>query len=121
MISYKVVVGYNSHPRTHVPTPRRCKIVHLVIRGTPSSVARQIFKHPNYAAKMVEEIGMIIRKELTTLCSDNANSILLRSTDKSDLIKFTWDQFLSEVGVHAPSLLKILSMAVHENQSSRNK
>ena len=70
---------------------------------------------------MVEEIGQIIRKELTTLCSDNANSILLRSTDKSDLMKFTWDQFLSEVDVHAPSLLKILSMAVHKNQSSRNK
>uniref|UniRef100_A0A1X7V244 Uncharacterized protein n=1 Tax=Amphimedon queenslandica TaxID=400682 RepID=A0A1X7V244_AMPQE len=95
-----VVIGYKSQPRTHVPTPRGGKIVHLVIRGTPSSVAKQILKHPNYSSKMVEEIGKMIKKELTTLCSENANSMLLRSNNKSDLMQFTWDQFLPEAYNH---------------------
>uniref|UniRef100_A0A1X7SZ01 Uncharacterized protein n=1 Tax=Amphimedon queenslandica TaxID=400682 RepID=A0A1X7SZ01_AMPQE len=95
-----VVIGYKSQPRTRVPMPRGGKIVHLVVRGTPSSVAKQILKHPNYSSKMVEEIGKMIKKELTTLCSDNANSMLLGSNNKYDLMQFTWDQFLPEVYNH---------------------
>lgn len=57
---HEVVVGYNK-PRTHkVSTPMRAKIDHLVVRGTPLSVASQILKHPDYVSAMIGEIGKLL-------------------------------------------------------------
>ena len=62
---------------------------------------------------MVTEIGKVIRKEVKSLCSDKAASIL-KESDKSNLVQFTWEKVLAEIQLLAPTLLKLLQTVLEK-------
>ena len=68
----------------------------------------------------LRRIGILLRRELALMCSDETNSIL-RSQSMSDLRKFTRNSLLSELSLKAPTLLSILQSCTYLSKPCQNR
>lgn len=64
-------------------------------------------------------VGKAVHKEMKTLCSDSANSII-RCDDLQKLKKFTWQSFSSEISKFAPVLKAVLQSTNNTRTTKTN-
>ena len=106
--------------RKYILTPSRKKIVKAVARKSMQSMARECFKEPRSRAYLVKYVGMIVRNELKSMCSDKTNSVL-RADPTIELKVFKWDTLLAELSQNAPVFLSLLHAATHTRRNRENK
>ena len=68
----------------------------------------------------IQLLGLTVRKEIATMCSDHVNS-LLRDQSASALTGFMWGKLYDELTIHAPKLLALLECCTHTRKPRRNR
>jgi hypothetical protein len=81
-----------------------------ICRGNPLTVARQAISHSLYHKQAIRVVGMLVKKELKTMCSDHVNSVL-KSNEPTRLQHFSLMDVVKEANIHAPVLFALLSIA----------
>ena len=87
-------------------TPTRKPAGKALARHSRCALMSELLKDPANTKYLLRRIGILLRRELALMCSDQTNSIL-RSQSMSDLRNFTWNSLLSELSLKAPTLLSI--------------
>ena len=96
-------------------TPRRRKLTHILVKGKPQSLVNQVMKDPRYLTLLLTKVGMLIKQEISTLCSDNVYSVF---SNIESLSSFSWEKVMQEAEKYAPSFLKILLTALWKEKES---
>lgn len=114
------MLEYADRAKKYVLTPSRKQAGRAVARRSRSSLVAEVLKDPVTRQYVVKRIGMIVRKELSVMCSENAGSIL-GSKQVSDLKDFTWNKLLVELETNTPVLLTILKTCTQTRRSRCNR
>lgn len=101
-------------------TPTRKHIGKAVARGSRQAVAVQCLKEPATRKYLLKRIGVLVRNELISMCSDSTSSIL-RTQCVSELREFSWEKLLSELQAKAPVFLSILHQCTRTQRPRRNQ
>ncbi len=80
----------------------------------------ELFKDPVSRRYMIKKMGIVMRHELKSMCSERVNSIL-SSQCSSHLHQFTWDKLLQELSVNAPVFLSTLLSLTQTRQPRMNR
>ena len=88
-------------------------------RGSKKKMATECLRDPDTKRYLITKIGIAVKNEVRTMCSDRTNSIL-RSQSQDDLKTFTWSKLLAELSVHAPILYSILQAATSVKRARIN-
>ncbi len=78
-----------------------------IARRSRNALVTNSLKDPITKRYIIRHVGMLIRKELTSMCSDRAQSVL-KSHSTTTLKEFTWSTLMTELSSHAPILVSIL-------------
>lgn len=105
----QIQVGYK-RPRTFVLTPSRKHICKAVARQSKKTIAVESLKDPVVKKHILKKIGKEMAKEIRSVASDKAESVL-RSQDADSLKTFHWDTLLQELSTFAPVLRMLLTAA----------
>ena len=100
-------MGHQKKQRSYVLTPSRKHLGKYVARGSRYSIALHCWKDEGMRQHSVKAMGMVLRGEITALCSDKANSLLTCQSAEA-LACFCWDDLESEIKIHAPTLTSLL-------------
>ena len=84
------------------------------------SMARECLKDPVTRSHVLNQLGVIIRKEIKSMASDTTGSIL-RSQCVDDVKSFTWRKVTNELAIYAPTLLQILKAVTDTKTERRNR
>lgn len=95
-------------------------MVKAIARGSRCSLVRRIMNDHATKQYMIRQFGLLVRKELQLMCSDQTNS-LLKSCSVLDLREFSWDKLHSELATNAPILLSILHACTHTRRPRQNR
>ncbi len=96
------------------------KLGKSVGRRNPSAIARQVMSHRKTKEAVLRETGLILRKELQTLCKSSAPS-MLRGTSPQALKTFQWDSLVDELEERSPTLLEVLRACVSRRRRKSRK
>ena len=96
------------------------KLGRSVGRRDRHSIACQVVKDNRLLEKVVDKIGIKLRKELIASASPENNS-LFRVTDLSSLSAFQWSYLTKDFQRTAPLLHKILEKCVASNRAKEYK
>ena len=102
-------MGYKK-PRTYNLTPTPKHLGKAVARGGRYAIVEECMHQPTLRKYVLKKGGVLLRRELTSMCSD-ATASVLRSKEISDLREFTWDKLIHELQRNSPILLNILESA----------
>ena len=80
----------------------------------------ELFKDPVSRRYMTKKMGIVMRHELKSMCSERVNSIL-SSQCSSHLHQFTWDKLLKELSLNAPVFLFTLISLTQTRQPCMNR
>ena len=69
---------------------------------------------------VIIQLGVLLRRELKTLCSDSTNS-LLRYNILRDKHPFCWESLVNELTAHTPIFLNILKELTHTRRPRDNR
>ena len=69
-------MNYAKKPRQYLLTPTRKKAGKAIAKGSKKSVAAECMKDPVIHKYILANIGRIVRSELASMCSSEANSML---------------------------------------------
>lgn len=116
----QVNVNYSKKPRSYHLTPSRKKVGKAVARGSKKQVISQCMKDSKMQMYTIQMIGRQIRNELTSLCSEAANSTLC-SQSANALTEFTWTKLHGELGARAPTLLSLLQLCTVTRKPRGNR
>ena len=100
-------INYAKGPRKYVLTPSRRKVGRAVARGSRQAVARgsrqavatECMKDPTTRKYLIHKIGIELRSEISSMCSDRRNSVL-RQSSMDSLQTFTGGKVLDEMQVY---------------------
>ena len=87
---------YPKRPRSYYMTPTRRQIYKPLIRGSLCALTRRCLKDVGTSKYIIKRVGQLLRQEITSLCSDNFDSIL---HDKriSTVEGFSWGVITEEM------------------------
>lgn len=106
-------------PRTFPLTPNRKCLGKAVARGSRKSVAMECIKDPTTRTFILKRIGVLLRNELKTMCSE-ARCSILQSQLPHSLEVFTWAKLFVELAESAPILLMLLQECVRTKRRRVN-
>ena len=106
--------------RSYTLTPTRKPAGKALARRSRCALMSELLKDPANTKYLLRRIGILLRRELALMCSDQTNSIL-RSQSMSDLRNFTWNSLLSELSLKAPTLLPILQSCTYLSKPRQNR
>ena len=106
--------------RSYTLTPTRKPAGKALARRSRCALMSELLKDPANTKYLLRRIGILLRRELALMCSDQTNSIL-RSQSMSDLRNFTWNSLLSELSLKAPTLLSILQSCTYLSKPRQNR
>lgn len=86
-------------------------------RQSRSAIAAEVFKDPIIKKYVLIKLGVLLRRELMVMCSENAQSVMRNC----DLLSFSWNRLLSEMSSNAPVLLAILQSCTHTQRPRQNR
>ena len=89
-------------------------------RRSKSALVAEVLRDPITRQYMIKHVGMIVRRELSLMCSEKTGSIL-SSKDVCDLKEFTWDKLLTEIASNAPVFLSILEICTQTRRPRSNQ
>ena len=101
-------------------TPTRRKICKPLIRGSHCAVARRCLKDSCISKYIVKGIGLSLKHEIASLCSDKVDSVL-RDKSVNALETFSWDVVMEEMKTRAPTLLSLLQTCTHTKRARNNR
>ena len=110
---------YKSEPKSYIMTPRRRQICRPLARGSRSTFARKCLSDRKVRNAIVKNLGVSLQKEVAQLCSEDGGSII-NDKSTSAVKDFTWDRFLSEVQMLAPTLYNLLQSCCKTRKSRKN-
>ena len=79
-------------------------------------MARECFKDPTTQAHLLKHIGVVIRNELKTMCSEKTGSILRTEKATNEMKTFAWERLIAELSENAPVFLSLLNEATHSRR-----
>ena len=91
-----------------------------VARRSKSAIVAEVFEDPISREFMLRKFGVLLRRELTLMCSEKTKSIL-NSQCMLDLQEFSWKKFLSKMASNAPLLLSILQSCTYTRKRRLNQ
>lgn len=106
--------------KKYLLTPSRKHVGRAVARRSKSAMVSEVLKDPLAKRYMVQRMGMLVRRELVSMCSDKVGSVL-RSQSRADLQAFTWDKLVSELATTAPTLLSLLQACTYTRRLRDNR
>ena len=101
-------------------TLTRKRVASSLARNSKSAVVEEVFKDPVTQGYMIKKMGITMRNELKSMCSERVNSIL-SSQRSSHLHQFTWDKLLRELSLYAPVFLSILNSLTQTRRPRMNR
>ena len=90
-----------------------------VARRSKQSLIVQALKDPVTKVFIVKKIGILLKQELTQMCSDKAKSFL--QYQSASALEFEWDTLIAELSIHAPVLLSLLSSCTMTRKLRQNR
>ena len=81
---------------------------------------RECFKDPTTRKCIINQLGIVIQREMKTMISNSVSSVL-QSQDSDVMKSFSWDIILAELTVHAPVLLHILYASTRTRRAKANR
>ena len=97
------------------------KLGKSVGRSRPIGIARQVMSHKRVRVAVIKETGLRIRRELRSLCSKKAPSILRRKPTSESLNTFSWKDISKELNERSPLLLQILKECLTRKRRKTKK
>ena len=113
-------MNYPQKTRNYHLTPSRKKVGKAVARGSKKQVIGECMKDSKMQMYTIQLIGRQLRNELTSLCSEAANSTL-RSQSADALRGFTWGKLHDELAARAPTLLTLLKLCTYTRKPRHNR
>ena len=104
--------------RKYTLTPSRKAMGKAVARRSKQSLIVQALKDPVTKVFIVKKIGILLKQELTQMCSDKAKSFL--QYQSASVLEFEWDTLIAELSIHAPVLLSLLSSCTMTRKPRQN-
>ena len=86
-------------------------------RSSNSALATEALKNPTTKRYIVKKVGILLRKELVSMCSDKTKSVLKTLS----LEEFTWKHLISELSTTAPTLYSLLLSCTHTRKPRQNR
>ena len=116
----QVTVFYPKKPRSYYMTPTRRQICKPLARGSRCALARRCLKDRVIRKFITKGVGLSLRHEIASLCSDKVGSIL---RDKSSLAleTFSWEAVMDEMKTTAPTLLSLLESCTKTRKARKNR
>lgn len=115
----QINVGYKK-PRNFILTPSRKHMGKALARGKRKSVAAECIKDPVAKKYIIKKIGVLLRKGMNVMCSDDTNSMLRQQCISAEK-DFSWESFLTELETNAPLLFTILHECTHTRRQRLNQ
>ena len=106
-IMLQVTIQY-SKPRSYSMTPGRRSLVKALAHNHYYKATRLMLKRPATRSLIIREVGCLLHNEVVLLCSDKVKSVLKSKSPRS-LTSFTWSDVLTELKIHAPTLLSLFA------------
>ena len=100
-------------------TPNRRSICKPLVRGNRVALARQCLKDLRIRKHITKGVGLLLRHEVASMCSDKADSIL-RSKTTQAVEEFCWEDVLGEMKMRAPTLLSLLQSCTRTKKARSN-
>lgn len=82
--------------------------------------AKQCLMEPNVQRLIIRRVILLLRREITTLCSDRVGSVMLGSSPK-EMCEFNMQNFIEEAKEHAPILVDILESLTQSRITTVNQ
>ena len=111
---------YPKRPRSYYMTPTRRQICKPLIRGSRCALTRRCLKDVGTSKYIIKRVGQLLRQEITSLCSDNFDSIL-HEKRISTVEGFSWGVITEEMKARAPTLLALLESSTHTRRARKNR
>ena len=115
----QVHVGYKK-PRTYALTPSRKHIAKAVARKSKQALVAECMKDTQTRGHILKRMGMVMRNELISMCTESTNSIL-RSHSTVVMCNFSWDKLVSELALKAPVFLSIIRAVTQTRRPRANQ
>ena len=115
-----VHVNYEKKARTYNLTPSRKKVGKAVARGSKKAVINECMKDPTMQKYIILILGGRLRRELASMCSEAANSIL-RQQSSDAICEFSWGKLHDELEARAPTFLSLIEMCTHTRKPRCNR
>ena len=80
-------------------------------------VADHCFEDGRIKDYSVNKVAMAVREEVKKMCSHSVKSVLQNNSP----LNFCWSDLLSELNIHAPTLMTILNYATQTRRERRNR
>ena len=91
-----------------------------VARGSKKAVVKECIKDPVMQKYVVEVLGLHMRQELASLCSNSANSVL-QDPSLDALCEFSWAKLHKELQTNAPTFLHFLEICTNTRKPRCNR
>ena len=101
-------------------TPNRKHLGRALARRSNYAIVSDILNSQVTRDYLLKKVGVLLRKELTSMSSDKTESILGKQ-NMADLKSFSWSKVLNELSSNAPILLSILFSCTHTRKPRTNK
>lgn len=105
---HQVVVCRKNSSTVHNLTSSMKKLGKSIGRSRPIGIARQVMSHKRTRAAVLREIGLLMRREMRSLCSKKTPSVLRRKVTVELLKGFRWKDVSNELRERSPVLYQIL-------------
>ena len=109
-----------SNQRTHILTPTRKRIGKSIARKSNKAVAEECMKSEGIRKYILQHLGVLLRRELKTVCSENVNSVLKHKFEPEHNL-FCWDALHQELSIHAPLLLRVFTECTQTRHKRTNR
>jgi len=116
-ILFQVNIDYECGTRKYSLTPSRRHIGKVVTRRSKSALATEALKNPTTRRYIVKKMGILLQKELVSMCSGKTNSML----KSLDLKEFTWKNLISELSTTAPTFYSLLLSCTQPQKPRQNR
>ena len=100
-------------------TPKRKHLRRALARRSNYAIVSDILNSQVTRDYLLKKVGVLLRKELTSMSSDKTESILGKQ-NMADLKSFSWSKVLNELSSNAPILLSILFSCTHTRKPRTN-
>ena len=100
-------------------TPKRRGICKPLARGNRVALARRCLKDLPIRKHITKGVGLLLQREVASMCSDKADSILRSKTTKA-MEEFCWNDVIGEMKLRAPTLLSLLQSCTRTKKARKN-
>ena len=95
-------------------------MVKSITRGSKLSAALKCIEDKQIQKHIIRKIGQMLRNEIARMCSREVGSVL-HQQGRDTLMKFSWNDVVTEATHHAPILLELLKSCTSTRRPRSNR